>query len=303
MNKTRSFFGIALLFCMASYGYSANINDTATTESAFYANFLDRFKTTGAIASSSRFLARAITENIAQEATQQNISQYCKNALHILEVGAGDGVFTAALAEQLENARLNYYIHAVDIDDTFLAALNQRFRDNPRVIIHNVNIIEAHNASAFGYSSQFSFDAIVSGLPLYADFFSARDTHTIFENYKNLIKDGGLLRWFSYIAAPKFADIKHAYDHTKDILPAFFNVVQDYIALQSVDKSKEKFLKCREEFHQMCADFEKKCDVIDAFKQENKVRSSDAILNFPLARVHECHIFHTPALHVVGFAA
>ncbi len=259
MKILRSPVVIALLFCLASYGYSAHDGDIERADSingsAFYANFWDRFKTTGAIAPSSRFLAREITKDIALEPPQGKV-------LQVLEIGAGDGVFTAALVEQLDEAGVDYQIHAVDIDPTFLAALKARFDKNKRVVIHAVDITKASNARVFGFSAAFTFDVIISGLPHYADFFSAQAVDAIFTNYKKLLKQGGLLRWFSYVAAATFADLKHL--------------------LQGVTDGER-------------LDFEKKCAVINNFKNNNGVTSSEPILlNWPPARVYECRIFHQP---------
>ncbi len=251
---------------------------------AFYANFLDRFKTTGAIAPSSRFLAKSMIRKLKEEVV-------LGQPLYILEVGAGDGVFTAAIAEYCERKGIDYRLYAVDIDATFLAALKERFADNSKVQIWNADILKTKSPCYFHLPRGKRFDVIISGLPFYADFFSAADVATIFENYKTLASDGALLRWFSYVAAPTLVDVQYAYQRAKSTIPLVANLFRQYLIQQSVDVDQQRLDETKRLFDQKSVALRKKCSVIDAFKVENDVVSSRPILNIPLARVHECRLF------------
>ncbi len=277
---------ITISFCSCLMAY-----DEPSAGSAFYANFLDRFKTTGAIAPSSPFLANGMVKKLAREAVPGE-------PLYILEIGAGDGVFTAKIAEYLERKGVDYRLYAVDIDETFLHALVRRFRHNKRVFVCEANIIKASTARDFKLPWGKKFDVIISGLPFYADFFSAEDVHIIFENYKTLLKPGGLLRWFSYIAAPELVDVQYIYQHAKTTIPLWVDLLAGYLAQHPVEERQKKLDENRKLFDKKSIALREKCAVIDAFKRQNGVESSGPILNLPLARVHECRLFGQTGLPV-----
>ncbi len=280
---------MALLFCVASYGYSAHRPDTLVLpDTDDEGSFLERLEVIGSVIPSSPALAKKITENIKHEKAPHR-------TLHILELGAGDGVFTAKLVDEFEemranNANFDYRIDAVDIVKSCLTALRERFANNPRVVIHNVNFISASDARAFGYKKHDKFDVIISGLPHYSDCFSAWDVQRIFENYQSLLKEGGLLRWFSYDVAPRMVTIKHACQQAQKMISP-----KVWFAEELRQQYKEKFKQQR-------IDFEIKCAIIGDFKQSHQ--ASDQIkTNFPWARVYESrkqvHVRRSPRRLVV----
>lgn len=293
MKILRSPVVIALLFCVASYGYSAHDTDLfEVSDPDKEGSFFERLETIGSVISSSPALARKITEKIEQEVVFHR-------TLHILELGAGDGVFTAMLVEQLEemranNAHFDYCIDAVDIVKSCLVKLEERFHDNPRVVIHNVNFIGVRDARVFGYKKHEKFDVIISGLPHYSDCFTAYDVQQIFESYQNLLKEDGLLRWFSYDVAPHIVALKHACQQVKKMISP------------RIWFAEELRQQWREKFEQKRADFEMKCAIIEDFKQSHHV--SDQIkTNFPWARVYESrkqvHVRRSPRLRMITASA
>lgn len=213
------------------------------------------FSHVGAIASSSKFLAKKITANIYKDAA-------INSTLMILEIGPGDGVFTAKIERQLKKSGIeDYMIYALDIDDGFIKILEKRFAQNKRIKIINADIGEIADAEILGLPANTKFDVIISGLPFYADFFNAAQVNRILTRYKTLLKPNGLLRWFSYVG------IKTALNTCLKIGSCVSKDIQ-----AQVDNLSAKNI------------------VIETFKNAHNVRSKKVYLNTPPAWVHECRM-------------
>ncbi len=134
------------------------------------------FLHTGAIAPSSRFLARAVTWSLRGER---------RHPLHVLEAGAGTGAVTREIVRCLPaGSKLDIY----EINPVFTRHLERSFSPGT-VSVHNKRVEDVQPVP--------QFDAIVSGLPL--NNFSASDVKNILEILFAALKPGGTLTWFEYL--------------------------------------------------------------------------------------------------------
>lgn len=160
----------------------------------FYREFRRHFTATGAIAPSSPALAHAITAPLARPAAGPR---------RVLEVGAGTGVFTAAILRRL---RPGDTLDVYEINPAFRPTLEARIR-HARALergiacrLHVVGICDAPPPEPY--------DFIVSGLPL--NNFSAPDVEHILALFMSLLRPGGVLSYFEY---PYLRDLKRALVH------------------------------------------------------------------------------------------
>ena len=136
------------------------------------------FLHTGAIAPSSRFLARAVTWSLRSHRDNGH-------PLNVLEAGAGTGAVTREIVRCLPaGSRLDIY----EINPVFTHHLERRF-SSATVSVHNKKVEDVEPVP--------QFDAIVSGLPL--NNFSASDVRNILEILFTALKPGGTLAWFEYL--------------------------------------------------------------------------------------------------------
>jgi phospholipid N-methyltransferase len=153
----------------------------------FFREFLNNFHTTGAIAPSSRWLARALTHYVAQHPEPGR-------SRRILEVGPGTGAVTQYLVPQLAPHDM---LTLVELNDRFVEHLRKRFDAEPVLreaaprtdIVHNR--LERLDASH-------RYDVIVSGLPL--NNFSVDQVRQILDTFRQLLAPDGTLSFFEYMA-------------------------------------------------------------------------------------------------------
>jgi phospholipid N-methyltransferase len=149
----------------------------------FFRQYCQRFKTTGAIAPSSRFLATAMTGPLADRS----------KPARILEVGPGTGAVTRRIVRLLrEDDRLDL----VELNETFAAMLERRFCEDPKYKAV-ADRSEIHVGSLQDFQSDAPYDFIISGLP--CNNFSADLVENIFEAYFELLAPGGVLSYFEYM--------------------------------------------------------------------------------------------------------
>ena len=151
----------------------------------FWREFRQQYHTTGAIAPSSRSLARALSRFAANPHPTPR---------RILEVGPGTGAVTKALVEALgPQDRLDL----VELNDRFVQRLRDRFEHEPafaavggrsRVLHQPVETLPADAP----------YDLIISGLPL--NNFSVAAVDEILTTFRRLLCPGGTLSFFEYIA-------------------------------------------------------------------------------------------------------
>lgn len=138
--------------------------------------------TTGAVAPSSRSLARALTAAVDQHG----------RPLSVLEVGAGTGSVTREL---LSRTPPGSTLDIVEANPRFAAQLRHLVGavQHPRVSGSNVAV---HNADIAQFDTDRRYDVIVSGLP-FANF-APDDVENIVTRYLEWLRPGGTLTYFAY---------------------------------------------------------------------------------------------------------
>jgi phosphatidylethanolamine/phosphatidyl-N-methylethanolamine N-methyltransferase len=155
----------------------------------FFRQFRQRFETTGSIAPSSRFLARALCSPLARAGDPQS-----RRPLRILEVGPGTGAVTRKVVSLLgPNDRLDL----VELNPEFVTLLRGKLASQPgfahasdRVLVHQVPLEE--------FQSDTAYDFVISGLPL--NNFPPDLVQKVFDAYFRLLGPEGTLTYFEYMA-------------------------------------------------------------------------------------------------------
>jgi phospholipid N-methyltransferase len=157
---------------------------TLTEYRVFFRQFRENFQSTGAIAPSGRWLAAALSRYVRAEG----------DGRHVLEVGPGTGAVTGCIVQSLKPAdRLDL----VELNDAFVELLRRRFEADPafRAIADRSRILHKRIEEL---DPEPTYDLIVSGLPL--NNFAAADVRSILAALSRLLKPGGTLSFFEYIA-------------------------------------------------------------------------------------------------------
>lgn len=149
----------------------------------FFRQFRERFKTTGAIAPSSGFLARAMTGPLKRH----------PGPTRVLEIGPGTGAVTRHIVRALkENDRFDL----VELNERFAELLKDRFRNDP-TYARVADRSEVHVCPLEEFKAEAPYDIVISGLPL--NNFPAELVRTIFKSYFDLLAPGGVLSYFEYM--------------------------------------------------------------------------------------------------------
>lgn len=146
----------------------------------FLKKFFVRPTTIGAIIPSSNFLAKSITKYI----------KYNNKPIRVLEVGAGTGVITKEIVEKLRDKD---FLDVIELDEKFCDLLDKRFEKHKNVKVNCLSILD--------WSPSYKYDFIISGLPFNA--FDPEFVEKVISHYKRLIKQGGMISYFEYIALAK----------------------------------------------------------------------------------------------------
>jgi len=154
---------------------------------AFFRQAREHYHTTGAIAPSSRFLARAQTRPLAALKAQLD------RPARVLEVGPGTGAVTRRIVKLLEPGDT---FDLVEINQEFAEVLGRRFTEDPSFSrlsesarVHAVPLQEFHRETAY--------DVIISGLPM--NNFPAALVEELFDAYFRLLSPEGTLSYFEYM--------------------------------------------------------------------------------------------------------
>jgi phosphatidylethanolamine/phosphatidyl-N-methylethanolamine N-methyltransferase len=151
----------------------------------FFRQFLTNYRTTGAILPSGRFLAAALARFVGDGDA---------GARRILEVGPGTGSVTRRIAEAMGPQD---QLDVVELNESFIRCLRDRLQtdesfrcvaDRTRVLHCPVQELPRDGA----------YDLIISGLPL--NNFSVSEVERVLETLAGLLKPGGTLSFFQYIA-------------------------------------------------------------------------------------------------------
>ena len=149
----------------------------------FWRQFRQRFETTGAIAPSSQFVARAMTGPMVRR----------ERPGRILEVGPGTGAVTKRIVRLL---RPEDRFDLVELNETFAGLLRERFETDPRYRAA-ADRSQVHVCPIQEFAATEPYDIIVSGLPL--NNFPAELVRSIFQTYFKLLAPGGTLSYFEYM--------------------------------------------------------------------------------------------------------
>lgn len=162
-------------------------------QAAFFKQFRQRFETTGAIAPSSRFLARSMTRYLAARAS--------KSPVRVLEIGPGTGAVTESIVRLLQPSDA---FDLVELNDEFVRILNHRFETESawKNVRAQSNV---HQLPVQDFQTPEPYDFVISGLPL--NNFPADLVTTITDAYFRLLKPGGVLSYFEYMYVRPFRKV------------------------------------------------------------------------------------------------
>lgn len=149
----------------------------------FFRQYLRRFETTGAIAPSSRFLARALTRPLRERS----------DPIRVLEVGPGTGAVTRAIVRCIKPGDR---FDLVEINERFAARLKERFATDPHYR-QAADRAEVHVCPLQEYSPAGPYDVIISGLPF--NNFPAVLVDELLELCLGMLNPGGTLSFFEYM--------------------------------------------------------------------------------------------------------
>jgi phospholipid N-methyltransferase len=154
----------------------------------FLREYVRSFRTTGAILPSGRWLARALARYVTGNGPGRQI----------LEVGPGTGAVTRRIAAVMGPADR---LHLVELNDTFVAQLRAGLAEEP-VLKRIADRTQLFHSAVEDLPGEACYDVIISGLPL--NNFAASEVEHILAKITGLLKPGGTLSFFEYIA------IRHA---------------------------------------------------------------------------------------------
>ncbi len=150
----------------------------------FLKQFFERYHTTGAILPSGPRLAGALCRYLSEGLPPRQI----------LEVGPGTGPATAQIVKRmLPHDRLTL----VELNDAFVKHLHARFDSEPdfKQVVDQCQIVHDRLENLPG---EHCYDVIISGLPL--NNFSVEVVDSLLVMYERLLKPGGVVSFFEYIA-------------------------------------------------------------------------------------------------------
>ena len=146
------------------------------------------FKTTGAIAPSTRFLGQKMALSIPRPVPE---------GFRVLEVGPGTGPVTREIVRRMDGrGHLELWEISAHFCE-FLKAMTRREasfqRMGDRITVNQGDVRE--------HRERHAYDAIISGLPF--NCFSAEEVRGFLEHFRVLLKPGGTLSWFEYVGIRK----------------------------------------------------------------------------------------------------
>ena len=178
--KKRAKLFIILCFIISSFVLSVDVQDFLRESSVFLSAFISKPTSVGAIFPSSSKLAKKITEKIGKHSSP----------IKVLEVGAGTGVFTERIIEKLNS---HDTLDIIELDEGFYHILEKKYGHLGNVQINCMSVLD--------FDTKEPYDFIISGLPFNA--FDEGFLTQVLMKYRELIKPGGIISYFEYIALAK----------------------------------------------------------------------------------------------------
>ena len=157
---------------------------TISNNLAFFRQFRQRFETTGAIAPSSRFLAKSMTRFLADRGSE---------SVRVLEIGPGTGPVTERIIPLLADGD---QFDIVELNESFVEILKARFQQD-KAWKKTAAFSEIHQLPIQDFEPDHKYDFVISGLPL--NNFPADLVESIADTYFKLLKPGGVLSYFEYM--------------------------------------------------------------------------------------------------------
>lgn len=154
----------------------------------FLKESLRNFRTTGALAPSSRFLARGIARQIPRDIPED---------FKILEVGAGTGAITVELARRLNGRG---HLACWELSPDFCQQLRTLIETHDAFKAMDGHL-DVHEGDVLKLPRKPQFDMIVSGLPF--NCFHPDEVREFLEHFRGMLQPNGLLVWFEYVAIRK----------------------------------------------------------------------------------------------------
>jgi phospholipid N-methyltransferase len=150
-----------------------------------FLHFIKDLKQTGAIAPSSKFLAKDLVEQL-----RTDVSRSSCTPLKILEIGPGTGPLTKEIVKLL---RPQDRLDVVEIHQHFYQTIKNKFKQ-PNVTIHHEDILQ--------FRPEFSYDYIFSSLPYEA--MPKKLIQKIWQKKLDLCADKAYICYFKYVSFRKF---------------------------------------------------------------------------------------------------
>jgi len=154
-----------------------------TEHTEFFRQVRDTFHTTGAVAPSSSFVARALTRPMERH----------NGPKRILEVGPGTGSITRRIVTLL---RPEDRLDTVELNDKFVDVLRHRLKHEPD-FARVADRVGVHHMAIQDFKADAPYDYIISGLPI--NNFTADLVREMFGVMFSLLAPEGVLTYFEYI--------------------------------------------------------------------------------------------------------
>ena len=149
----------------------------------FLRQYRRKFETTGAVAPSSRFLARSLTNPLERHA----------GPCRVLEVGPGTGAVTRRIVRLLKPGDR---FDLVELNETFVGVLKRRFEHDPE-FRRVADRSQVHQCPIQEFRAEAPYEYIICGLPF--NNFPAEMVREIFGVFFDLLAPGGVLSYFEYM--------------------------------------------------------------------------------------------------------
>jgi phospholipid N-methyltransferase len=169
------------------------------------------------------FLAEEIIDYVGRIHLQGD-----EEVFRVLEVGAGNGVFTVEIVRILETLGIDYEFDVIEVDENDSKELEKEFRANDRVHIHRCWFQE--------FDPGYQYSVIVSGLPHHSiGYDEGVDVlRVILDKYVELLERDGILSFFEYAGFPTLR--KLLFNFTPELGREYLR------ACKLLDDFKERFI-------------------------------------------------------------